>query len=157
VRISIGVSKKTIIGKKKDADRSGIGTEITRTAHSLSIAGSRTSCCPPLEIALSAMVMIGMTDPIDAITMMIGGLMGQLGGERQFMIGWGADSVYMTCLVIALNIFLGTRKNMKKWPMHEFLMNSYFVETLILIGWSQGNVVAHRQGSHHFPHGVQRG
>ena len=79
MRIGIGVSKKTIIGKKKDADRSGIGIEITGTAHSLSIAGSRTSSCPLLEIALSAMVMIGMTDPIGTITMMIDDLMGQLG------------------------------------------------------------------------------
>jgi uncharacterized membrane protein YgdD (TMEM256/DUF423 family) len=82
VRIGIDASKKTIVGKKKDADRSGISTEITRIAHSLSIAGSRTSSCPLLEIALSAMVIIGMTDPIGAITMIIGDLMGRLGGER---------------------------------------------------------------------------
>jgi len=35
------------------------------------------------------MVMIDMTDPIGAIKTMIGDLMGRLGGERQFMIGWG--------------------------------------------------------------------
>jgi len=87
VRIGIGVSKKTIIGKKKDADRSGIGTETIATAHSLSIAGSRTSSCPLLEIALSAMVMIDMTDPIGTITKMVDDLMGRLGGERQFKIG----------------------------------------------------------------------
>jgi len=86
VRIGIGASKKTIIGKKKDADRNGIGTRITGTAHSLSIAGSITSSYLLLEIALSAMVMIGMTDPTGAITMMIGDLMGRLGGERRFMI-----------------------------------------------------------------------
>jgi len=87
VRIGIGVSKKTIVGKKKDAVKSGIDTRITGTDRSLSIAGSRTSSCPLLEIALNAMVMIGMTDPIDAITMMIDDLMGRLGGERPFMIG----------------------------------------------------------------------
>jgi len=81
VKIGIGLSKKTIIGMKKDANRSGIGIEITGTAHYLSIAWSRTSSCPLLEIALSAMVMIGMTDPIGAITMMIGDLMGRLGGS----------------------------------------------------------------------------
>ena len=86
MRISIGASKKTIIGKKKDADKSGISTEITGIARSLSIVGSRTLSCPLLEIALNAMVMIGMTDPIDAITMIIGDLMGRLGGERLFMI-----------------------------------------------------------------------
>jgi len=88
------------------------------------------------------MVMIDMTDPIDAIKMMIGDLMGRLGGERQ--IGWGADSVYTIGLVIVLNIFPGTKKSLKRWPMHEFSMSSYFVGTLILIGWSQGKVVTHR-------------
>jgi len=51
------------------------------------------------------MVMIGMTNPIDAIMMMIGDLMGRLGGERPFMIGWVADSVCTIGLVIVLNIF----------------------------------------------------
>jgi len=101
--------------------------------------------------------MINMTDPIGAITMMIGNLMGRLGGERQFMIGWGVDSVYTIALVIVFNIFLGIKKSLKRWQMHEFPMSSYFAGTLILIGWSQGNIVVHRQGSHLFPHGVQRG
>ena len=86
MKIGISVSKRTIVEKKKGANRSGIGTNITKTTHSLSIAGSRTSSYLLVEIALSAMVMIGMTGPIDAITMMIGGLMGRSGGERQFMI-----------------------------------------------------------------------
>ena len=157
MRIGIGASKKTIVGKKKDADRSGIGTRIIGTAHSLSIAGSRTFNYPLSRNALNAMVMIGMTGLVGSIKMMIGGLMGRLGRQRQFMIGLGADSVYTIGLVIALSIFPGTRKNLKKWPMHVFPMNSYFVETSILIGWSPGKVVAHRQGSHHFPHGVQKG
>jgi len=87
MRIGIGVSKKTIVRKKKDTIKSGIDTRITGTARSLSIAGSRTSSCPLLEIALNAMVIIGMTDPIAAITMKIGDLMGRLGGERPFMVG----------------------------------------------------------------------
>ena len=157
MKIGIGASKKIIIGKKKDADRSGIGTEITGTARSLSIAGSRILNYPLLEIALNAMVMIGMTDPIGAIMMMIGSLVDRLGGERQFIIGWGADSVYTIGLVIVFNIFPRIRKSLKRWQMHEFLMSLYFVGTLILIGWSQENTVVHRQGSHHFPHGVQRG
>ena len=86
MRIGIGASKRTVVGKKKDAVKSGIDTRITGTARSLSIAGNRTSSCPLLEIALNAMGMIGMTDPIGAITMMIGDLMGRLGGERRFMI-----------------------------------------------------------------------
>jgi len=97
------------------------------------------------------MVMIGMTDPIDAITMMIGDLMGRLGGKRPFMIGWGADSVYTIGLAIVLNTFPGIRMSLRRWLMHEFLMSSYFAGMLIPIGWSQGNVVVHRQGSHHFP------
>jgi len=157
VRIGIGASKKTIVRKKEDADRSGIGIRITGTARSLSIAGSRTLNYPLLEIALSAMVMIGMTNPIGAITKMIGDLMGLLEGERQFMIGWGADSVYTIGLVIVSNIFLEIKKSLKRWQMLGFLMSSYFAGMLILIGWSQGNIVVHRQGSHHFPHGVQRG
>jgi len=37
------------------------------------------------------MVMIGITDMIDTIKMMIGDLMGRLGEELQFMTDWGAD------------------------------------------------------------------
>jgi len=88
--------------------------------------------------------MIDMTGPTGAITMMIGDLLGRLGGERQFMIGWGADSVRMTGLEIELNIFLGIRKSLRKWLMHGFSMSSYFAGTLTLIEWSQGKVVAHR-------------
>jgi len=157
VKIGIGTSKKIIIGNKKDTDESGIGTRITGTARSLSIAGSRTLNCPLLGIALSAMAMIGMTGLIGATTMMIGALMGRLEGERRFMIGWGVDSVYTTDLVIVLHIFSGTKKNLKRWQMHEFSMSSYFAGTLILIGWSQGNIVVHQRGSLHFPHGVQSG
>jgi len=151
VRIGFGVSKKTISGKKKDADRCGINTEISGAANSLSIAGSRTSSCPLLEIALSAMVMIGMIDPIGAITMMIDDLMGRLGGKRQFMIAWGAGSVYMIGLVIVLNIFPGTRKSLKRWQMLGFPISSCFAGMLIPIMLNQGNIVVHRQGSHHFP------
>jgi len=89
--------------------------------------------------------------------MIIGDLMGRLGGERQFMVAWGADSVCTTGLVIMLDIFLGIRKSLKRWLMHEFPMSSYFAGTPIHIGWSQGNIVVHREGSHRFPHGVQRG
>jgi len=89
--------------------------------------------------------------------MMIGDLMGRFGGERRFMIGLGAGSVLMIGLVIVLNIFPGTRKSLKRWLMRVFRMSSYFAEMPILIGWSQGNIVIHRQGSHHFPHGVQKG
>jgi len=87
VNIDIGVNRRIITEKKTNADRSGIGIHITRTAHSLCIAASKTLNCPLLEIALSAMVMIGMIDLIDSIRIMIDDLMGRLGGELQFMIG----------------------------------------------------------------------
>jgi len=102
------------------------------------------------------MVMIGMTDPIGAITMIIGDLIGQLWGERQIMIDWGVGTVYTTGSAIVLHIFPKTKKSSRRWLMHEFLMSSYSAGTPILIGWSQENIVVHRQGSHHFPHGVQR-
>jgi len=43
VRTGIGASKKTIIGKKKDADKSGTDIEITGTVRSSSIVGRRIS------------------------------------------------------------------------------------------------------------------
>jgi len=79
VKIGIGANRRTILGKKKDADRSGIGIKIIGVARSLSIVGNRTSNCPLLETALSVMVMIGMIDLIDSIKTMIGNLMGRLG------------------------------------------------------------------------------
>jgi len=157
VRVGIDASKKTIVGKKKDADRSGIGIGIIGIGRSSSIAGNRTSNCPLLGITLSAMVMIGMTDLIGSIRTMIDGLMGRSGEERQFMIGWGADSVCTTGLVIVSGIFPGTKRNLRRWPMHGFPMISYFAEMPIHIEWSQGKFIAHRQGNHNFLHSVQRG
>jgi len=144
VKIGISASKKTIIGKKKDADRSGIGTEITETARSLSIAGSRILNYPLLEIALNAMVMIDITGPIGAIVMMIGSSMGRLRGERQFLIGLGVDSVYTIGLVIVFNIFPRINKSLKRWQMLGFPMNSYSAGMLIPIVSSQEKVAVHR-------------
>jgi len=144
VKIGIGVNKKIITGKKKDADRSGIGPRITRIVHSLSIAQSKTLNCPLLEIALSAMVMIGIIELISSIRTMIDGLMGRLGGELQFTIGWGADSVCMIGLVTVSATFPGTKKKLRRWLMHEFPMSSYFAEMPILIEWSQGRIVVNQ-------------
>jgi len=102
------------------------------------------------------MVMIGMIDLIGSIKMMNDDLTGRLGGERQFMIGWGTDSVCMTDLVTLSNIFPETKRSLKRWPMHGFPMSLYFVGTLTPIEWSRGKLVAHRQGSHNFLRGVQR-
>jgi len=144
VRIGIGASKRTIVGKKKDIDRSGIGIGITGIVRSSSIVGRKISNFLLSEIVLNAMVMIGMTDPIGAITMMIGSLMGRIGGERPCMTDWGADSVCTTGSAIVLSIFPGTRKNLKRWLMRGFPMSSSSVGTPILIGWSRGRVIAHR-------------
>ena len=89
MKIGIGANRRIIVGKKRGTDRSGIVTRTTGTARSLSIAGSRILSCLLLEIALNAMVMIGMIDLIGNIRMIIGDLMGRLGGVRQFMIDWG--------------------------------------------------------------------
>jgi len=144
VRIGIGASKRNIIGKKKDADKSGIGIGITGIVHFSSIVGRKISSFLLSETAHNVMVMIGMTGQIGSIRTITPGLMGRLGGERPFMMDWGAGSVCTTGLVIVLNIFPGTRKNIKRWLMHEFPMSSYFAGTLILIGWSQENIVVHR-------------
>jgi len=144
VRIGIGASKKTIIGKKRDADKSGIGIGITSIVRSSSIVGRKILSFLLSETARNVMVMIGMTDQIGSIRTTTASLMGRLGGELRFMIGWGADSVCMTDLEVELNIFSGIRKSSRKWLMHGFPMSSYFAGTLTLIGWSQGKFVAHR-------------
>jgi len=143
VKIGIGASRKIIVGKKRGTDRNAIGTRTTGTTYSLFIAGSIILNCLLLEIALNAMVMIGMINLIGSIRMMIGDLMGRLGGERQFMIGWGVDSMYTIGLVTMSGTFLRTKKNLRRWLMHEFPMSSYFAGMPILIEWSQGKIVAH--------------
>jgi len=137
----MGASKKTIIGKRKDADKSGIGIGITGIVRSSSIVRRKISSFLLSETARNVMVMIGMTDQIGSIRTITAGLMGQLGGERRFMIGWGAGSACMTGLVTVLNTF---PMNLRRWLMHEFPMSSYFTGMPILIGWSQGKIVAHR-------------
>jgi len=144
VKIGISANRRIIVGKKKDAGRNGIGIRIIGTAYSLSIAGSRTSSCLLLETALSAMVTIGMIDLIGSIRTMIDDLMSRLGEEPQFMIGWGAGSVCMTNLVTVLDTFLGTRRNLRRWQMHEFPMSSYFAEMPILTERTQEEFVDNR-------------
>jgi len=100
------------------------------------------------------MVMIDMIDLIGSIKTMIGDLMGRLGEGLQFMIGWGVGLVCMIDLVTVSDTFPGTKRSLKRWQMLEFPMNSYSAGMLIPIERSQGKIVAHRQGSHTFLHGV---
>jgi len=102
VRIGIGASKKTIIGKKKDADKNGIGIGITGITRSSFIVGRKISSFLLSETARNVMVTIGMTDQIGSIRTTTAGLMGQSGGELRFMIGWGAGSACMIDLVTVL-------------------------------------------------------
>jgi len=106
VKIGIGANRRIVVGKKKDADRSGIDINITGIARSLSTVGSKTSSYPLSETALSAMAIIGMIDQIGSMRTMIGVLMDRLGEGLQYMIGWGADSVCMIGLVSVSVIFL---------------------------------------------------
>jgi len=89
VRIGFGVNRRIVAGKKKDADKSGIGIKIIGIARSSSTAGSKTSSYQLLETTLSAMAIIGMIDQIGSTRTMIGVLMGRLEEGPWFMIGWG--------------------------------------------------------------------
>jgi len=89
MRIGIVANRKIVVGKKKDAEKSGIDIKIIGIARSSSTVGSKTSNYRLLETALNAMVIIGMIDQIGNIKVMIGVLVGQLEGEHQFTIGWG--------------------------------------------------------------------
>jgi len=76
VKIGIGANRWIVVGKKKDADKSGIGIKIIGTARSSSTVGSKTSSYQLLETALSAMAIISMIDQIGSIRTMISVLMG---------------------------------------------------------------------------------
>jgi len=144
VKIGTGASKRIIVGKRKDANKNGISIGITGIARSSFIVGRKISSFPLSEIALSVTVMIGMIDPIGAITTTIGDLMGRSEEERLFTIGWGAGSACTTGLAIVFNIFPGTRKNSKRWLMHGFPMSSSSAAMPILTEGSQEKIVAHR-------------
>jgi len=102
------------------------------------------------------MVIISMIGQIDNSRTIIDVLMSRSGGGFQFMIGWGAGLACMTGLVDVLGIFQGTKRSLKKWRMHEFLMNLYFAGMLTLIGWNQGKFAINQCGRHSFPNGVQK-
>jgi len=144
VRFGIVTNRKIVVGKKKDADNSGIGIKIIGIARSSSTIGSKTSSYQLLETALNAMVMISMIYQIDSIRTMIGILVGRLEEGHQFMIGWGAGSVCTIGLGSVLAIFQETKRSLRRWQMQGFPMSSYFAEMLILIGWNQGEIVVNQ-------------
>ena len=87
MKIDIGANRRIVVGRKKDADKSGIGIRIIGTARFSSTIGSKILNYQPLKTALSAKVMIGMIDQIGSIRTMIGVLLGRLEEGPQFMIG----------------------------------------------------------------------
>jgi len=89
MKIGIAFSKKIDAKKKKGADKSGIGIKITRIAHFSFIFGKKISNCQLSETALSAMDIFSMIGQISNSRTMIDVLISRLGGECQFMIGWG--------------------------------------------------------------------
>jgi len=127
MKIGIGANKGIVVGKKKYTDKSGIGIKIIGIARSSSTVGNKTSSYQLLETALSVMAIISMIDQIGSIRTMIGVLVGQLEKGHRFMIDWGADSVCTIGLVNVLAIFQEAKKSLRRWQMHEFLMNSYSV------------------------------
>jgi len=74
-----------------------------------------------------------MIDQVGEVKTMIGNSMGQLDEGCQFKIGLGVGSVCMTGLVNVLAIFQETRRSLKRWQMHEFLMSLNFAGMLTLI------------------------
>jgi hypothetical protein len=82
-------------------------------------------------------------------------LMSQSEVKHQYMIGWGAGSMYMRGLVNVLHIFLETKRNLKRWQMQEFLMKKYFIGILIYVVWSQPGPTS-QYGKLNFLNGVQR-
>jgi hypothetical protein len=59
--------------------------------------------------------------------------MSQLEVDHQYMIGWGANLVYMKGLVSALDIFQGIKRSLRRWQTQEFPMKKYSIGTLIYI------------------------
>jgi len=117
MKIDIVDSRKIIAGKRKDADKNGIGIKIIGISRSSSIVGSKTSSYQLLETALNAMAMIGIINQIDTIKTVVFDSMVRLEEEHQFTIGWGADSVCMTDLENVSAIFPETKRNLSQ-PVH---------------------------------------
>jgi len=78
VKIGIAINKRIVTEKKKGADKSGISIKIIGIARSSSTVGSKISNYQLSETALSAMVIIGITNQIGEIETMIDDLMGLL-------------------------------------------------------------------------------
>ena len=110
MRTDIDDSRNRGIGKNR------IDIKITGTARFSSIAGNKASNCQLLKIVLSAMVTIKPISQKGGFSLVIGvcPLMSRLEVDHQYMIGWGAGSVYMNGLVSVLAIFQGIKKSSRK-------------------------------------------
>jgi len=86
------------------------------------------------------MAIISMIGQIDDSRMMIDALMSRSEEGCQFMISWGADSVFMTGLVDVLSIFQGTKRSLKKWQIPGCPTNLFSAGMLAPIGWNQGRI-----------------
>ena len=80
VKIGIAVSKRIDAERKKDTDKSAIGTKIIGITRSSFTIGSKISSYRLSETALSAMVIISIIDQIDDSGTMIDALMSRSGG-----------------------------------------------------------------------------
>jgi len=148
VRISIDISKKRGVRKN------GIDIKIIGIARSLSTVWNEVSNCRLLKTVLSVMVSVGTIGQIRDSRSITDVLMGRLGEERKFMIGWGAGLMCMKDLVDASVTFQGIKKNSRRWQMHESPMNSYSLEIATSIVGNQNKFATNQFGRQSFPDGV---
>ena len=87
MKISISVSKKINVRRKRGVDKSGIDIRIIGIVCFLFIAGNGVLNYELFKIVLSAMVIIDTIDQIRDSKLIIGALMSRLGEEHQYMIG----------------------------------------------------------------------
>jgi hypothetical protein len=131
----VGISVGTDIdnSKKRNVEKSGIDIKIIGGAHFSSIVGKKVLNWQLLKIALSAMVIMGSIGQKGGFNLVIRVYLSvsRSEAEHQYMIGWGADLVYMKGLVNTLDIFQGIKRSLRTWQTQEFQMKKYSTGTLI--------------------------
>jgi hypothetical protein len=83
----------------------------------LFIVGKKVLSYLLLKITQSAMVIMGLIVQKEGFNLVIKVCpsMSRSEVKHQYIIGWGAGSVYMRGLVNALHIFQETKRNLKRW------------------------------------------